>query len=113
MAEPLRFAGLAAGGWREASFAPSRGGAEIARLLDGEPAVALLRYAAGASVPRHRHTGLETVLVLAGSQSDEHGRYPTGSLLLNVEGSEHSVWSEDGCVVLVQWQRPVAFVPEG
>ncbi len=35
---------------------------------EGEPSVALLRYAAGAGVPRHRHVGLETILVLDGVQ---------------------------------------------
>ncbi len=69
--------------------------------------MALLRYAPGASVPRHRHAGLETVIVLDGEQSDERGSYPAGSLVLNAEGSAHSVRSEGGCVVLIQWQRPV------
>jgi len=112
MSEPLRLHGLATGGWRDLPFEPFRPGVEICRLLDGEPAIALLRYAPGASIPRHRHSGLETVLVLDGAQSDESGRYEAGTFLLNTEGSSHSVWSEEGCVVLVQWHRPVAFLGE-
>ena len=110
MADPKMFAGLLPDGWRELDFAPFREGVEICSLLEGAPALALLRYAPGASVPRHRHAGLETILVLEGSQSDERGRYPEGTLVLNPEGTEHSVWSEDGCTVLIQWERPVVFV---
>lgn len=100
------------GGWRALPFAPFRDGVEIHRILTGEPEVALLRYSPGASVPRHLHTGLETILVLDGSQSDSFGTYEQGALILNPEGSVHSVWSETGCVVLIQWQRPVQFVAE-
>jgi anti-sigma factor ChrR (cupin superfamily) len=106
----MNIAGLTHGGWKSMSFAPFRDGVDICTLRVGEPAVALLRYAPGASVPRHEHMGLETILVLDGTQSDERGDYPTGSLILNPEGSVHSVWSKEGCVVLIQWDRPVRFV---
>lgn len=105
-------AGLIDGGWRTLDFVPFREGVDICEFQSGEPAVAVLRYAPGASVPRHLHTGLETILVLDGVQSDERGDYPAGSLVLNAEGSSHSVWSSDGCVVLIQWDRPVQFLEE-
>lgn len=108
--EPSVFAGLVAGGWREMAFGPFREGVTMCRLVTGWPELALLRYAAGARVPRHRHTGLETVLVLDGIQSDERGDYPVGTLMVNPEGSEHSVWSDGGCVVLIQWERPVVIL---
>ena len=107
MADPTHIAGLLAGGWRDAAFGPFREGVDICVLVAGEPSVALLRYAPGASVPTHRHAGLETILVLEGAQSDERGRYPAGSLIANPEGTTHSVWSDEGCVVLIQWERPV------
>ena len=107
MAEPTRFDDLIAGGWRDMAFAPFREGVEICRLVTGEPEVALLRYAPGASVPRHIHRGLETVLVLEGAQSDERGTYETGTLAVNPVGSTHAVASETGCVVLIQWTKPV------
>lgn len=110
MADRVALPDLLAGGWRDRAFEPFAEGVEICHLAVGEPAIGLLRYAPGAHVPRHRHTGLETVLVLDGSQSDERGRYGAGTLVLNPEGYEHSVWSEDGCVVLVQWWRPVTFI---
>jgi anti-sigma factor ChrR (cupin superfamily) len=110
MLEPFSIPGLLAGGWRGAAFAPFRDGIEMCVLVAGEPALALLRYAPGARAPAHRHLGLETILVLDGEQCDERGRYPAGALAVNPEGSVHSVWSDGGCVVLIQWDRPVAFL---
>jgi anti-sigma factor ChrR (cupin superfamily) len=91
-------------------FEPFRDGVEICHLWRGSPDVALLRYAPGASVPRHRHTGLETILVLSGSQSDETGYFSVGSIVFNPTGTEHSVWSDEGCTVLIQWEKPVEFL---
>lgn len=107
MTDPRTLAGLLPQGWNDLPFEPFRDGVEIHRLWSGPPDVALLRYAPGASVPRHRHPGLETILVLSGSQSDEAGEYPAGSLVFNPPGSAHSVWSDPGCVVLIQWEKPV------
>lgn len=63
-------------------FEPFRGGVEIHYIKSGSPAVALLRYAPGANVPRHLHTGLETILVLEGAQLDERGKYQAGDFVL-------------------------------
>ncbi len=108
-------ASLLAGGWRTLLFEPFRQGIEIHWLLKGGedgPSVALLNYRPGAGVPRHRHTGLETIMVLEGTQSDENGHYAAGTLVLNPAGTEHSVWTDGGCVVLVQWERPVVILEE-
>ena len=110
MDEPTHLAGLLGGGLSDLAFAPFREGVEICVIRSSSPEVALLRYAPGASVPRHRHEGLETIFVLEGVQSDERGDYRAGSLILNPEGSAHSVWSKEGCVVLIQWERPVRFL---
>lgn len=93
--------------WQNLPFTHFREGVEIHHIKTGSPAVAILRYAPGAKVPIHVHTGLETILVLDGVQSDERGDYPKGALILNPEGTRHSVWSETGCAVLIQWERPV------
>jgi anti-sigma factor ChrR (cupin superfamily) len=110
----LSFSGLLDGGWRDLAFAPFRDGVEVHWLekaaSENDPALALLRYGAGASVPRHRHLGLETIVVLEGSQSDDNGTYPKGSVVLNAAGSEHAVWSSEGCVVLIHWTRPVVMI---
>ncbi len=110
MSDPICLPDLIAGGWRQAVFRPFREGVDISPILEGEPAVALLRYAPGAGVPRHMHHGLETIVVLEGVQSDDSGDYPAGTVILNQQGSAHRVWSTAGCVVLIQWNRAVEFV---
>ncbi len=112
MLEPVILASLLDGGWRDLAFAAFRDGVEIFPIQDGAPALALLRYAPGAAVPHHRHTGLETILVLDGAQTDEQGHYPAGTLVLNQPGSSHSVWSDEGCVVLIQWTAPIVFTSD-
>ncbi len=106
MSEALSFPDFLRGGWQHCQFEYFREGVEICRLVTGEPEVALLRYAP-APPCRAMHQGLETILVLEGSQSDEFGHYPKGSLIANPEGTMHSVSSEEGCVVLIQWTKPV------
>jgi len=100
------------GTWRDLPFEPFRDGVEIHHIRKGAPALAILRYAPGATVPRHLHTGLETILVLDGTQCDEQGSYPPGTLVVNPEGSIHSVWSDTGCAVLIQWERPVQILED-
>ncbi|ATN33545.1 allophanate hydrolase [Rhizobium sp. ACO-34A] len=106
---------LPSGGWKDLEFGPFREGVTIhwIRRFDADqPGVALLKYEAGAAVPRHRHEGLETILVLQGTQSDEAGDYGVGCYVVNAPGTEHSVWSDTGCVVLIQWDRPVTILGE-
>lgn len=110
MPESYTYTNIGDNGWQEFEFEPFQPGVEVYWLIRGEPEAALLRYASGASVPRHRHTGLETILVLEGSQCDEKGRYEKGTFVINPAGTEHTVWTEEGCVVLIQWETPVAFL---
>jgi anti-sigma factor ChrR (cupin superfamily) len=102
------------GGW-----VPFRAGVEIMPLY-GEPgtdnkgpSAALLRYQPGATVPPHEHLGYEHVVVLKGSQRDAHGTYERGAFVISEPGSRHSVTSDHGCVVLVTWNQPIAFVDAG
>ncbi len=110
MLEPTCIRTMLAGGWNALTFEPFRDGVSIARLLDGAPAIAVLRYEPGAKVPLHEHPAPEMIIVLEGSQSDEHGTYRQGDVVINPSGSRHSVWSEDGCVVLLHWSEPVQFL---
>jgi len=106
----IAHAGLLGGGWRELEFTAFREGVDICILHQGEEdsaTVAVLRYRPGASVPRHRHRGLETIIVLDGEQSDDQGTYRAGDVVLNQTGSEHRVWSHEGCAVLIIWEKPV------
>jgi anti-sigma factor ChrR (cupin superfamily) len=88
---------------------PFRPGVEIHRLYgDGTgPSAALLRYQPGAQVPHHTHTGYEHIFVLAGSQRDRHQTYAAGSLVINSPGTDHAVASDEGCLVLIIWEKPV------
>ena len=95
----------------EDDWSPFRPGVSVRWLYrtDGSSS-ALLRYDPGASVPPHEHIGYEHILVLQGSQSDERGHYPCGTFVINQPGSRHTVTSEEGCVVLIIWERGVRFI---
>jgi len=71
---------------------------------------ALLRYQPGARIPEHLHVGAEFLLVLRGSQTDERGHYTTGTLLINPATTRHEILSEEGCVILAVWEKPVRFI---
>lgn len=73
------------------------------------PSAALLRYQKAASVPRHWHEGYEHILILAGSQRDEHGMISAGTLRIHPPGTSHEVFSEAGCLVLAIYEKPVHF----
>ncbi|MFN5854918.1 MAG: cupin domain-containing protein [Pseudanabaenaceae cyanobacterium] len=82
-------------------------GTDIYRIYDnGTSSAALIRYAPGAKVPQHQHTGFEHIIVLAGSQTDLNGEHKSGTLVINPPDSSHSVHSENGCIVLVIWEKP-------
>ncbi len=88
---------------------PFRQGVDMYPLYtdDSGASAALLRYQPGASVPEHRHTGYEHIIVLSGSQRDCNGLYPTGTIVINPPGSQHQVFSDDGCIIFIVWQHPV------
>ena len=114
MSDRLVFPDLRALDPQRLDWKPLRPGIEIHRLYqhgsDG-PAAAFLRYQPGTRLARHRHTGVEHILVLAGSQEDEHGQYKTGALVVSPSGSAHNVASAEGCIVLAIWEKPVEFEP--
>ena len=74
MADSRTYPGLLPTGWADMPFEFFREGVEICRLWQGGPDVALLRYAKGASVPRHRHTGHRTQ-----KRTDGPRRQPTAN----------------------------------
>jgi anti-sigma factor ChrR (cupin superfamily) len=65
----------------------------------------IVRYDAGSVFPRHSHPDGEEILVLDGVFSDEHGRYPAGTFLLNPHGSEHAPFSPEGCTLFVKLRQ--------
>jgi anti-sigma factor ChrR (cupin superfamily) len=104
---------LLSGGWRGLSYAPFRDGVSVhwlARGGTGEASLAILKYEPGARVPLHLHPGLETIVILEGTQSDENGDYHAGTVVTNAPGTQHSVWSREGCTVLINWSLPVVIL---
>jgi anti-sigma factor ChrR (cupin superfamily) len=99
--------------WQSAiPWIPFYEGVQIHRLYgDGVagPSAALLRFSPGGKIPLHFHTGYEHIIVLEGSQVDEHGQLQAGGLRIHPPGSSHSVTSESGCVVLAIYEKPVSF----
>lgn len=97
----------------EIPWKPFREGVEIHHLYgDGlhGPSAALIRYRGAAHVPMHEHGGYEHVIVLSGSQRDQNGRAVAGTLTINQPGTRHELVSDDGCIVLAIYEKPVKFV---
>jgi anti-sigma factor ChrR (cupin superfamily) len=46
-----------------------------------------------------------SVSVVHTDDSDEHGRYPAGTFLLNPDGSEHAPFSPEGCTLFVKLRQ--------
>ncbi len=64
--------------------------------------VALVRWEPGTRFNTHRHWGGEEILVLEGTFQDEHADYPAGSWLRSPHMSEHTPFSEEGCLIYVK-----------
>ncbi len=60
--------------------------------------VAVVRLSPGAQSSAGDHMG-EEILVLEGTLLDDAGSYPAGSWIRTPPWSEHTVWSEDGCLI--------------
>lgn len=65
----------------------------------GAETVKLVRWEPGSRFPAHTHIGGSETLVLEGVFSDEHGDYPQGSWIRMPHNSEHTPFSEEGCLV--------------
>ncbi len=64
--------------------------------------VALVRWEPGTRFQRHTHWGGEEILVLEGEFADEKGRYPQGTWIRSPHLSEHTPFSEQGCLIYVR-----------
>lgn len=78
-------------------------GLQVLRLHQhGTEHVALVRWAPGTYFNAHRHWGGEEILVLEGTFQDEFGDYPAGSWLRSPHLSQHTPFSEAGCLIWVK-----------
>ncbi len=64
--------------------------------------VALVRWAPGTRFNAHQHWGGEEILVLEGTFQDEHGAYPAGTWLRSPHLSQHTPFSDEGCLIYVK-----------
>ena len=101
-------------GWQQKlKWQPFSEGVDIYRLYENGPdgpTAALLRFHPGGRVPLHEHTGYEHIFMLAGEQVDEVSKAETGALIINPPGTSHSIISENGCIVLAIYEKPVKFI---
>ncbi|MEM7610729.1 MAG: cupin domain-containing protein [Pseudomonadota bacterium] len=87
-----------------ATFSPGVApGLEVLPLHQYErESVALVRWAPGTIFNRHKHWGGEEIFVISGTFQDEHGDYPAGSWIRSPHLSEHSPFSNEGCLIYVK-----------
>ncbi|HKP95886.1 MAG TPA: cupin domain-containing protein [Fibrobacteria bacterium] len=104
----LDFAGI----WNQGVWLTPRPGIKVRELFQSDDGyrISMVRYAPGAKVPDHLHTGDEHSYVLEGSVRDGSGEYAAGSYLLNPMGSRHGVWSDRGALVLTHRLGPIRFL---
>ena len=48
--------------------------------------------------------------MLSGEQVDEVSKAESGSLIINPPGTSHSILSQNGCIVLAIYEKPVKFL---
>lgn len=89
---------------RRARFTPTEtpGIDALALHAFGRERTELLRFAPGARDPLRQRDGGEELLVLEGEIEDAEGRFPAGSWTRRPVGSQHAVWSAQGCLI---WRK--------
>ncbi len=68
----------------------------------GTEQIALVKWEPGTSYERHVHERGEEIYVISGVFADEHSIYPQGTWIRNPAGSEHTPYSDEGCVIYVK-----------
>jgi anti-sigma factor ChrR (cupin superfamily) len=72
---------------------------------------ALVRFEAGAKLPRHKHVGDELIFVIEGSVSDESGEVVAGNANYRPNGCTHTVTSKNGATVFALVTGGVEMLP--
>lgn len=104
----LDFAGI----WNQGVWLTPRPGIKVRELYQADDGyrISMVRYAPGAKVPEHLHTGDEHSYVIEGSVRDASGEYAAGSYMLNPIGSKHGIWSDRGALLLTHRLGPIRFL---
>jgi anti-sigma factor ChrR (cupin superfamily) len=79
---------------------------------EGDRRTVLVRYEAGAVIPRHRHLGDEQIFVIEGSVADDSGTCAAGDFARRPPGCVHTVRSAAGALVLAVMTGGTEPVPE-
>ena len=77
---------------------------------DDEGFTARFRMAPGATLPLHRHCGIEQTFVLEGSLVDGDGSCSAGNFVWRDIGSVHSAHAPDGCLAIGIFQKANQFL---
>lgn len=70
----------------------------------------VVRLAGGSRFPRHRHTGTEEVVVLAGTVRIAEEELSAGDYLFTEPGEEHDVFALTDAVIFVSSQKSTPLV---
>jgi len=86
-----------------AQFQPEEDGVSVLPLHDvPNETVTLEKWRPGTHGKTQKHAGGEEVFVLEGTFQDEHGDYPKGTWLRTPHLSEHTPFSDEGCLIYVK-----------
>lgn len=96
--------------WRPAGY--DRGERALLRTAPGGGRTSILRLAAGAKSPRHRHEAGEDVLVLSGKITLGGVIMVAGDYAWTEAGEEHDLVAVEDAVVYVASEKPIRVVAE-
>ena len=68
-------------------------------------ATSIVRYTADSAFPEHEHRLGGELNVLEGVLSDEHSDYLAVTYVRNPDGTRHSPFSKDGCMIFVKLRQ--------
>lgn len=70
----------------------------------------MLKFEAGASYPAHNHPGGEEIFVLEGDLKLGKDHLQAGDYLYTPPNGKHAVWSQNGCVALLNVPQEVEII---
>lgn len=68
-----------------------------------KPSAAIVKYEAGGCSPNHFHSGFELIYMLDGEMTTSQGKVKKGDIIYYDPNTNHSFYTETGCVSLITW----------